>query len=254
MESSVEGWRAEATGPSPTISGSHRRTLEAIFRHPLAQYLEWREVLELIAQIGDVEERSGDGILFSVGAEHQFIHRPRHTKDLTARDAMALRHLLARAGWSVSGAPKAGADALSNRPSALIAIIDHHEAQVWRVDLSLNGDGSDPSITAYGPRHFLHRLVQKTHRLDHRKTSADDRLFLEGIAQAMATGGKIVVIGHGVGKSSMAIEATAYLKAHHKATYGRVVREIVADLPSLTTAQLLDLGRHALEDHRTRSS
>jgi hypothetical protein len=166
---------------------------------------------------------------------------------------MALRHLLQRAGWSANGAPEPEASAPAP-PPALIAIIDHNEAQVWRVDLSLKADGSEPKLEAYDPRHMLHHMVQKTHRLDHGKTSADDRLFLEAIAEAMAAGGRIVVIGHGVGEANMADQATAYLKAHHPGTYGRIVKEIVADLPGLTTVQLLDLGRHALEAHQTRSS
>jgi hypothetical protein len=115
-------------------------------------------------------------------------------------------------------------------------------------------DALAPNVEGDDPRHMLHHMVQKTRRLDHGKTSADDRVFLESIAEALATGGRIAVIGHGGGESNMANQATAYLKAHHKETYGRIAGEIVADLPGLTTPQLLDLGRHALEDHQTRGS
>jgi hypothetical protein len=239
-------------GPGPTISGAHRRTLEAIFRHPLAHYLEWREVVALITHIGRVEERSGDEFLFSVGGEHQFMRRPHHTKDLNTNAVMALRHLLERAGWSPSGAPRPVANGPATPPPALIAIIDHHEAQIWRVDLSAKDDGSQPGVDACDPRHFLHQMVQKTHRLDHGKTSADDRLFLEEIAGALADGGEIVVIGHGVGEANMAEQATAYLEARHPGIYRRIVREIVADLPGMSTTELLDLGRHALDAHATQ--
>jgi hypothetical protein len=236
---------------APKVSGAHRRSLEAIFRHPLAHYLEWRDVVALIAHIGTVEERSGDEVLFSVGGEHQFMRRPHHTKDLTGPDVIALRHLLTRAGWTASGAAKPDTDAPATPPPALIAIIDHHEAQIWRVDLGVKADGSEPRVEAYDPRHFLHHMVQKTHRLDHGKTSADDRLFLEAIAKAMSAGGKIVVIGHGVGEANMADQAAAFLKTHHAETYGRIVKEIVADLPGLSTGALLDLGRHALDESET---
>jgi hypothetical protein len=243
---------ASTSQAAPTLSGSHRRALESIFRHPLAHGLQWREAVGLIAHIGHIDERSGDEFLFSVGAEHQLMRRPHHSKDLDAPDVMALRHLLVRAGWSASGALGPGAPPAP--PPALIAIIDHHEAQVWSVDLSLKSDGSEPKVEAYDPRQVLHHMVQKTHRLDHGKTSADDRLFLESIAKALAPGGSIVVIGHGAGESNMADQAAAYLKAHHNETYGRIVKEIVADLPGLTAAQLLDLGRHALEDPLIQSS
>jgi hypothetical protein len=235
------------------VAGSHRRTLAAIFRHPLAHYLEWREVVGLISHIGHIQERSGDEFLFTVGAEHQFMRKP-HTKDLTGPDVMALRHLLVRAGWSADGAPEGTAELSVTAAPDLIAVIDHNEAQVWRVALTAGVDGSDSTIEAYDPRHFLHHMVQKTHRLDHGKTSADDRVFLEDIAKAMSVGGRIVVIGHGVGESNMAAQTTAWLKTHHPQIWARIVEEIVADLPGLTTAQRLDLGRHALEDHQTRSS
>jgi len=244
--------RASTSPAAPTLSGSHRHALESIFRHPLAHGLQWREAMGLIAHIGHIDERAGDEFLFSVGAERQLMRRPHHSKDLPAPDVMALRHLLVRAGWSADGKLSGGAQPAA--PPALIAIIDHHEAQVWSVDLSLKSDGSEPKVEAYDPRHVLHHMVQKTHRLDHGKTSADDRLFLESIAKALAAGGRIVVIGHGVGESNMADQAAAYLKAHHSEIYGRIVKEIVADLPGLTTAQLLDLGRHALEDSQVRSS
>jgi hypothetical protein len=248
----AQAWDASAPQATPTLSGSHRRTLEAIFRHPLAHNLDWRELVALIAHIGQVEERSGDDCLFTVGAEHQFVRRPHHAKDMAAPEVMAVRHLLARAGWSASGAPIAAAAPAP--PPALIAVIDRNEAQIWRIDLSVKADGSEPAVEAYDPRHVLHHMVQKTHRLGHGKTSADDRLFLEAIASPLATGGKIVIIGHGVGESNIAGQVTAYLKIHHKETYGRIVEEIVADLPGLSTAQRLDLGRHALEDPQNRSS
>ena len=37
-----------------------------------------------------------------------------------------------------------------------------------------------------------------------------------------------------------------YLRAHHPETFARVVREITADLSSITQPQLLDLAREAL--------
>lgn len=242
-------------GSGSKVSGAHRRCLEAIFRHPLAHYLEWREVLAMIAHIGRVEERSGDVVLFTVGGEHQFMRRPHHAKDLTSNDVMALRHLLQRARWSAAGAPDSSPPReVAATPPALIAIIDHDEAQVWRIDLSARADGSEPAVAAYDPRHLLHHMVQKTHRLDHPKTSADDRLFLEELAQAMAAGGAIVVIGHGVGEADMADQAAAFLEAHHRDVYSRIVETIIADVPSLTTTELLDLGRHALEAHENGSA
>ena len=64
----------------------------------------------------------------------------------------------------------------------------------------------------------------------------------------MSTGGRIVVISHGKGQSNEADHLSAYLQAHHKSIHARIVREIVADLPHLTTPELLTLGRNAFAE------
>jgi hypothetical protein len=62
----------------------------------------------------------------------------------------------------------------------------------------------------------------------------------------MALGDRLVVIGHGTGKSNAAHHLTEYLRSHRHETYQRVVRELVADLSNVTNPQLLDLARQAL--------
>src|ERR1700722_10283856 len=39
------------------VTGSNRRTLDAIFRHPLAHNLGWNDVVALLEKIGEVEEK-----------------------------------------------------------------------------------------------------------------------------------------------------------------------------------------------------
>jgi len=105
-------------------------------------------------------------------------------------------------------------------------------------------DGAD-GVTAYDPKHLLHHLERKMRDADRDETYPEDEQFFEQVADAVSAGGEIVVIGHGKGQSNEADHLSAYLKTHHKQTYARIVREIVADLPHLTTPELLDLGRHA---------
>jgi hypothetical protein len=54
------------------------------------------------------------------------------------------------------------------------------------------------------------------------------------------------VVGHATGKSNAAHHLTEYLRTHHPETYERVVSDVVADLSSVTTPQLLDVARRAL--------
>jgi len=62
----------------------------------------------------------------------------------------------------------------------------------------------------------------------------------------LQTAGEIVVIGQGTGQSHEAAHLTAYLYLHQKPVFERIVGGLVADLPGMTTGEILDLGRRAL--------
>ncbi len=221
------------------LSKSERRTLEAIFRHPAAHNLEWREVVALIGAIGSVEERRNDEVVFVVSGQRLHTREP-HAKDLSAQDVSALGHFLMRAGWSASP-PAAAGDAAPG----LVVVIDHAEARVYHIDVDAKG-AARHAIAHWGEHHFLHPLAQKDHRLEDQRLGAADYAFFEEIAAALADGGRIVVIGHGKGESNMAAQLGVYLKAHHNETFRRIVRTVAADIPNRTTPELLALGAEAL--------
>lgn len=126
---------------------------------------------------------------------------------------------------------------------SLIVVIDHASAHVYRIDLF--ADDAD-GVTAHDTRQLVHHLERKRHDKDREETYPADTHFFEAVSAAVSTGGYIVIIGHGKGQSNEAAHFTAYLKRHNPETYQRIVREIVADLPSLTTPERLKLGRDAL--------
>jgi hypothetical protein len=230
-----------------TVTGSDRRTLDAIFRHPLAHNLSWREVVALVSSIGDVEEKANGDFLFRAGDERLAIKKP-HTKDLTTADVMDLRHVLTRAGWSPDAAAPAQVEGQADAPSGAgdlsqIVVIDHAGARVYRIDLPTDDSGA---VTAIDPRHIVHTSERQHRDEDRKETDPADERFFEEVAAALSSGGPIVLIGHGKGQSNEADHLTAHLKRHHPEIFLRVVGELVADLPSLTTPELLQLGRHAL--------
>lgn len=229
-----------ATVAAPNLNvaatGLDRRTLDAIFRHPLAHNVSWREVVNLIAAIGDSDEKHSSEFVFRVGDERMSIKKP-HTKDLTGPEVIDLRHFLTRAGWSPDAGAPSQKDRLSTGPG-MIVVIDHAGARIYRL-------GVEREAAAH-PEHLIHRVDRKARDRDRDETDPGDDRFFEAVAAAVSAGGRIVVIGHGKGQSNEADHLSAYLKTHHKDAYARIVREIVADLPRLTTPELLDLGRHAL--------
>jgi hypothetical protein len=227
----------------PSLTGSHHRTLEAIFRHPSAHNLEWSDVLGLIGKIGEVDEKANNEFAFHVDGELHLTRKP-HTKDLTGSDVVELRKFLTKVGWSGEDAPQVTVDVASVAPSLLV-VVDHHEARIYQIDLT-SDDTSMHEIKPYDPHHFLHHLTHKGQSRERGQRAPEDEHFYQQIAQALTAGsGSIVVVGHGTGKSNAAHHLTDYLRSHDQATYQRVDREVVADFSSMTTPQLLDLARHA---------
>jgi hypothetical protein len=226
------------------LHGAHRRTLEALFRHPPAHNLEWMDVVSLIERIGAVQEKGSNKFSFNVGGEHYSMHKP-HTKDLTSIEVVDLRHFLQRAGWSPEMPSQAPAHPEPAAPT-LMVVMDHHGARIYRIDTA-PGDPSKREITPYDPHHFLHHLAHKEQSREQGQRAPADPSFYKRIADAIAAGGRIVVVGHATGKSKAAQQLTEYLRGHHHETYQRVVREIGADLSATTTPQLLALAEEALD-------
>lgn len=224
------------------LLGTHLGTFEALFRHPMAHNLEWKDVVALMERIGAVHEKGHNKVDFELGGEHLVIPKP-HTKDLPVAELVALRHLLQRAGWAPDAKPQA-------RPSepaapALMVVLDHHGARIYRIDAA-SADSSGREIRPYDPHHFLHHLTHRDQLRERGQRAPEEAAFYQQIAVALASAERIIVVGHGTGKSNAAEHLLEYLRAHHRETYQRVVREIGIDLSAITMPQLLALAEQAL--------
>jgi hypothetical protein len=126
-----------------------------------------------------------------------------------------------------------------------MVVVDHHGARIYRI-AAASGDASKREITPYDPHHFLHHLTHKEQLRQQGQRAPEDPSFYKRIGDALAAGGRIVVVGHGTGKSNAAQYLTEYLRTHHRETYQRIVREVEADLPAVTAPELLALAEKAL--------
>ncbi len=226
-----------------SLTGPRRRTLEAIFRHPSAHNLAWGDVVGMIGHIGHVQEKSNNEFVFSVAGKRHLMRKP-HTKDLTGPEVLELRHFLMQAGVSPEHPSEPDAHPDPAAPCLLI-VVDHHGTKIFHVDVN-SDEASEHTIRPYDPHHFLHHLLHKDQSRERGQRAPEEPAYYERIADAVALGGKIVVVGHGAGKSNAAHHLTEYLKGHHRETYQRIVREIDADLSSITTPQLLELTRRSV--------
>ena len=79
-----------------TLSGTHQRTYQTIFQHPLSHNLQWHDVRALLSHLGQVEEEP-NGNLKVTRHGHSMVLHPSRTKDVAEVDElMALRHFLER--------------------------------------------------------------------------------------------------------------------------------------------------------------
>jgi hypothetical protein len=226
-----------------SISASERRTLDAIFRHPLPHNLEWNDVIALFERLGQVEQKGSGSFAVTIGRERHVMHKP-HTKDLASTELLELRHFLARAGWTPE-MPSRRTDRPKPASASLLIAVDHHGARIYHIDVA-SAEASEHTIRPYDPYHVLHHMKHKDQSRERGQKPAEDTSYYTRIAEALATGGPIVVVGHGKGESNAAHHLTAYLREHHRETSARIAVEISADLSSLTDNQLLALGAGAL--------
>jgi len=77
-----------------TLTGSHQRTFDRIFQHPISHNLEWRDVHALLGEIGDVAKEHNGCLKVTRNGQTLVLH-PTSKKDVTEMDeVMALRHFL----------------------------------------------------------------------------------------------------------------------------------------------------------------
>ncbi|MCX7271811.1 MAG: hypothetical protein NTV19_01055 [Burkholderiales bacterium] len=224
-----------------------QRTLDAVFAHPLARNLEWRDVEALITTLGSVEPLGGGRFLLRLGQEQQTLEKPR-SKDMPLDDVLAVRHLLRRAGFAPGGpaATASPTSAATAEHPAFMVVLDHHGARLHRLDAAPQ-DGPDLVFAPLDPHHHLHHLTHKNEDRERGQRAPEPAEYYERITLALADAGQVVVIGHGAGHSNAAHHLVEYLHTHHHPSHGRVVTEIVADLSALTPAQLQSLAHRALQ-------
>ena len=132
---------------------------------------------------------------------------------------------------------------------ALLLVMDHHEAKIYRLDED-KANAAEPVIRPHDPHGFLHHLKHKDQGQERGQRAHEDPAFYGHIAEALKPAGRIVIIGHGTGKSNAAHHLVEYLGKHHHEISRNLTVEEDVDVAGATVPQLLALGRKALARHR----
>lgn len=203
----------------------------------LPRSVRWDEAFELIEHLGRVEPHGGEEFAFVVGSHRELFKRP-HGQDLGIDEVSRLRRFLKAAGGE-EGAAGGAADATT------VVVIDHHSAHLYR-DANAAGGQQGVEIKPYDPHHFHHHLVHRKEAHYQGDRVPEESSFYEEIAQALVAARAIVLVGHGVGKSSAVDALLSHLKAHHSDLAQRVKGVEVVDLSALSEPQIEAIVRRKL--------
>lgn len=78
---------------SPHIRHEHALLLDSLLQGKLPRNLSWDKVIDLIAEIGDVQPHSGQEFIFVIGSQQASFKRP-HGHDLDVEEVSHLRKFL----------------------------------------------------------------------------------------------------------------------------------------------------------------
>jgi hypothetical protein len=209
----------------------------------LPRSVRWTDAIELVEHLGQVDAQGGEEFAFTIGAERELFRRP-HNSELGMDEVSRLRRFLHAAGREPAESPRP-----AHHPTTVI-VIDHHSARVFQ-DLDGGGAQAEITIEPYDPHHFHRHLIHRKEAHYEGDRVPEDPSFYKQIVEALVPAQDIVLIGHGVGKSSAVELLLDHLKRNHSDIAARVKVTEIGDLSALTEPQIDALvGRVLSRDGR----
>jgi hypothetical protein len=225
-----------------------RRTLEAIFRHPVSSNIAWSDALHLTERLGSARQEHNGRLLLAIGEQRHVFHQP-HGKALTAEEVAQLRKFLENAGVTPASVEVVEEDRVAEPPTLdMVVAIDHHETRLF----TLAGTAeSARTLRPYDPYHFLHHLSHRQERELRGQREPEEPSYYSQVAAALAPARRIVLLGHGTGHSNAAAHLEEVLRAKHPEIHSRIVALRSVDLSAITEPQLLALALETLDQHKS---
>jgi hypothetical protein len=213
------------------LNGSHLRTYNTIFQHPISHNLKWHDVHALFRELGQVEEETNGNFKVTRNGQTLVLHPPR-TKDVSEMDEiMFLRHFIERSETMPAET--------NEKEAHWLVVIDHDEARIFRSEMH----GAVPQlILPHKPEDYF-RHAQNSKDSSRGQEKPDPNSFFEPIAKALMGGSHILIFGTGTGMSSEMDQFIAWLKIHHADLAKRIIGSLVVDERHLTEDQLLAKAR-----------
>jgi hypothetical protein len=214
------------------LQGSHQRTFDAVFQHPIARNLAWRDVCSMLDAMTDVVQEKHDATLkVSRNGRMLLLHRPLRKNISDVQELMDLRRFLEQ---SILPSPQPRAAGVH-----LLVVIDHRLARIYKADLH----GSMPQrLLPYdqsGAGRHLHHGEEDSNG----QRKGDRRSFYQAVAKTLLDAEQILLFGSGSGAGGAVAELMRELQRSHKNLAARVAGVVVVDHTHLSEDQLLAKAR-----------
>jgi len=215
----------------PQLMGAHRRTYDAIFRHPAARNLQWRNVRSMLSVMAEIVEEPNGNLKVTHNGQTLLLRPARHKDVAEVDELVEIRHFLERSGAAAPPFVVEGAH--------LLVVIDHRQARVYQTELH----GSVPQrIVPYDPHGFgrhLHNVQDDSNG----QRKPERKSFYKAVAQTLRGAEQVLVFGSGTGASSAMEQLLIELNQHHQDLVERIVGTVVLGEQHLTENQLLARAR-----------
>jgi hypothetical protein len=213
------------------LSGTHQKTYNAIFQHPIAHNLQWHDLRSLLGNLAEETEEHNGNLKYTRHNQTLTIHPPLHKDFSDVKELMKIRHFLEH---SAVVEQDVIADGMH-----LLVVIDHREARIYKTELH---DTVPEKIVPYDPN-GLHRHLHNVDDETSGQRQSELKPFYEAIARSLNGAEKILIFGSSTGSSSAMDHLMAELKQNHPELAKRVAGTVVVNEQHMTENQLLAQAR-----------
>lgn len=208
--------------------GTHQATYDAVFHHPVARNLQWREVRALLDHVSDdVAEEHGGSVKFTRNGQTLTVRPPRRKDFSDVAELMRIRQFLERSAEPVPVATGDGHD--------LLVVIDHREARIFRAEVHGSAPQRITPLDPAGSDRYLHNVGDG----DNGQRKPEPKGFYDAVTRALGGAERILILGNATGASSAMDHLVAHLKERRPEIASRIVGAVVVDEKHLTDDQLL---------------
>lgn len=219
----------------PANLGHHQAAYDAVFQHPVAHNLQWRDLRAMLEAISDSTDEQPKHVKFTRNGQTLIVHPPQHKDFDDVEQLVKVRHFIERSG-------KAAGQASSPTPADathLLVVIDHREARIYRSELH----GTTPERIAPFDPHGLGRHLHQVEEGNTGQRKPEPKAFYEAVAKTLRGAHQILILGSATGASSAMDHLVAELKAKHPEIAANIVGTVVVNEQHMSDDQLLAHAR-----------